>query len=225
MAQNTSSAVMAQRQEARDSLDDFPTQPWGARALVEHVLWDYAPPFIMADQNVWEPACNRGYMARPLREYVKSVYASDVHDYSAEWGGQARVCDFLFPWSEPPRIAAKGIDWIITNPPFRLAEQFIERAFELGPRWGVAMLVRSTFTEGVGRYERLFSVNPPSIIAQFAERLPLVKGRVDPDASTATAYCWLVWIMGVKPQPFRWIPPCRKRLERPGDYDQPEAAE
>ena len=36
--QNTSYAVMAQRIEAQDSLDDFPTPPWATRALIEHVL-------------------------------------------------------------------------------------------------------------------------------------------------------------------------------------------
>ena len=38
MAQNTSHAVMAQRTESPDSLDDFPTPPWATRAFVEHVL-------------------------------------------------------------------------------------------------------------------------------------------------------------------------------------------
>jgi hypothetical protein len=33
--QNTSHAVMAQRSEAKDSLDDFPTPPWATRALIE----------------------------------------------------------------------------------------------------------------------------------------------------------------------------------------------
>jgi hypothetical protein len=36
--QDTSYAVMAQRIEAQDSLDDFPTPPWATRALIEHVL-------------------------------------------------------------------------------------------------------------------------------------------------------------------------------------------
>lgn len=35
MTQNTSHAVMAQRVEAHDSLDDFPTPPWATRALLE----------------------------------------------------------------------------------------------------------------------------------------------------------------------------------------------
>lgn len=36
--QNTSHAVMAQRYEAADSPDDFPTPPWATRALIEHVI-------------------------------------------------------------------------------------------------------------------------------------------------------------------------------------------
>lgn len=37
--------------------------------------------------------------------------------------------------------------------------------------------------------------------------------------STATSYCWLIWLGGVNPQPFHWIAPgTRKRLTKPGDY-------
>ena len=36
--QNTSHAVMAQRAELKNSLDDFPTPPWATRALVQHVI-------------------------------------------------------------------------------------------------------------------------------------------------------------------------------------------
>lgn len=209
MSQNRSSAVMQQRIEADDSLDDFPTQPWGTRALVEHVLL----PMLLPVGSVSEPACNRGYMARPLSEYFSKVVTSDVHNYG--WAGQQLVEDFLFPGS-----TVSSVEWVITNPPFRLAEQFIGKARALS-RVGCAMLVRTSFLEGVGRYQRLFSVNPPTITAQFVERLPMVKGRVDRKASTATSYAWLVWIHGVERQPFSWIPPCRAKLERDEDYAPP----
>ena len=38
MAQNTSHAVMAQRIEPADSLDDFPTPPWATRALLKILM-------------------------------------------------------------------------------------------------------------------------------------------------------------------------------------------
>ena len=198
---------MQRRVEAHDSLDDFPTPPWATRALCELLIFN---GFDLANSTVWEPACNRGYMARPLSEYFGEVWASDIHDYgySEFW----KVNDFLMPFSHP----TIKTNWIITNPPFRLAEQFIERAGQVAQH-GFAMIVRSAFLEGKGRYENLFSKNPPTIIAQFAERVPMVKGRYDPKASTATSYAWLVWIKGCEGTKFVWIPPCRKKLERDGD--------
>lgn len=224
MTQNTSHAVMAQRIEPHDSLDDFPTPPWATRALIKHIIWPnsdvFAPDAEMKKMRVWEPACNRGHMARPLREFFGIVHASDIHDYSAEsvtWC-QDRVIDFLWPDSESPVIAKNGVDWIITNPPFRLAEQFIARAWKVKGVEGVAMLVRTSFLEGVGRYKNLFHLSPPSIVAQFTERVPMVKGRLSATVSTATSYCWLVWQMGEEGTCLQWIPPCRKHLEREGDY-------
>jgi hypothetical protein len=125
------------------------------------------------------------------------------------------VRDYLFP--EPlPRV-----DWTITNPPFRLAEAFIERALQTSTE-GVAVIVRSAFLEGQGRFGRLFDPHPPTTILQFTERVVMHRGRVVADGSTATAYCWLIWQHQFRARgtaAFRWIPPCRARLERPGDYD------
>jgi hypothetical protein len=211
MSQNRSHAVMAQRAEPDDSLDDFPTPPWGTRAAAHHIIVPLAMKHALPVGKVAEPACNRGFMARPLAEIFKDVYASDVHDYGCGYA----VDDFLFPcWRAP----FGQPDWIITNPPFRLAEQFIDKGLACA-RTGVAILVRTTFIEGIGRYHSLFSTRPPTVFAQFSERLPMVKGRCDPDASTATAYCWLVWVHGLKPKPTFWIPPCRAQLERAGDYE------
>ena len=199
---------MAQRKEPNDSLDDFPTQPWGTRALFEHVL----PREAYSGKTAWEPCCNRGYMVRPISEYVGHVYATDVFDYG--WSGMDAQEDFLFPGISAPW----PVDWIVANPPFRLAEEFIRKSLDVA-RIGCAMLVRTSFLEGVGRYARLYCKKPPTIIAIFTERLPLVKGRVDRKASTATSYSWLVWLQNEPPRPFVWMPPCRKQLERDTDYE------
>lgn len=206
MSQNTSSAVMQQRSEPHDSLDDFPTPPWATRALC---AW-LAKSEPLQRLSAREPAANRGHMARVLAEYFASVDASDVHDYGAGYP----VSDYLFPGP------LARVDWTITNPPFRLAEAFIERALHSSDA-GVAVIVRAAFLEGCGRYTRLFSTNPPSTILQFAERVVMHKGRLAPEGSTATAYAWLVWqdrFLLTAPE-FRWIAPCRKALERAGDYE------
>jgi hypothetical protein len=215
--QNTSSAVMQQRREPDDSLEDFPTQPWGTRALVVQVVGPAVGGVAALKRFiVWEPTCNRGHMSGPLGEVFGEVWASDILDYGLAGAFQH---DFLLPVMPAPMTWAgcERPDWVVANPPFRLAEQFIHRARAVA-RIGVAMIVRTGFLEGVGRYNDLFSRTPPTIIAQFTERVPMVKGRLTAKGSTATAYCWLVWIAGMAPQPFQWIAPCRKSLERPGDY-------
>lgn len=208
--QNRSSAVMQQRVEPHDSLDDFPTPPWATRALCEWLVFE---DLFLDFHTCREPAANRGYMVGPLREYFAHVEAADVHDYGAGFP----VNDYLFGPLPTP------VDWTITNPPFRLAEQFIERALETS-RVGVAMIVRAAFLEGVGRFERLFSRHQPSHVLQFTERVVMHKGKLSATGSTATAYCWIIWQpsdIGKMARPsarLSWIAPCRKRLERAEDY-------
>src|SRR4051812_39819451 len=125
--QNKSHAVMAQRSEAKDSLDDFPTPPWATRGLIEHVLLDSQLPKL----TCLEPACGVGHMAKVLEEYFAEVRSSDVHDY-----GYGATHDYL---KHPYEINC--CDWIITNPPFRLAEDFVLKSLRLTRR-GVAILAR-----------------------------------------------------------------------------------
>lgn len=203
--QNTSHAVMAQRVEASDSADDFPTPPWATRALIEHVLSDKKTLTI---QTCLEPACGAGHMAKVLKEYFREVQASDAYDY-----GYGLKRDFI---THP--FETNSVDWVITNPPFRLGEEFVLKALSIA-RQGVAILARTVFLESVGRYERIFYEQPPTKFAQFTERVPMVKGRLDSKASTATGYAWLVWEkFGSQTPRLMWVPPCRKSLERQEDY-------
>lgn len=205
MTQNTSSAVMQQRREPHHSLDDFPTPTWATRALLEF-LFPYGGA---GSLNFREPAANRGHMVRPIEEVAGWVEASDIFDYGVGYSQR----DYLF--GPLPAMT----DWTITNPPFRLAEQFIERALETS-RHGVAVIVRSAFLEGVGRHDRLFSKHPPTDVLQFTERVVMHKGKLSEKGSTATAYSWVIWNKKLHRHntQFHWIAPCRKRLEKPEDY-------
>lgn len=207
MPQNTTHAVMSQRTEHRDSLDNFPTPPWATRALIEHVIG----PERAKSQTVLEPACGEGYMSRTLGEYFESVQSFDIHAY-----GFGYVDNFLSSsWDNDT------FDWVITNPPFKAAEDFITRGLQIA-RCGVAVLVRTVFIESVGRWERLFRDRPCTTFAQFVERVPIVKGRVDPKATTATGYAWLLWDKCASDHSrIFWIPPSRRRLERREDYELP----
>ncbi|WP_176440966.1 hypothetical protein [Oceanicola sp. 22II-s10i] len=227
MTQNRSSAVMQQRHTAMDALDDFPTPPWATRALCEALIGQGHPLHL---QHAWEPACNRLFMARPLREYFDQVLATDVHDYGDP--AQDGVADFLIDWAQD----VPDVDWVITNPPFRLAADFIDEALRHA-RVGVAVFVRSAFAEGLDRYDTLFRDRPEAMVMPFVERVVLWEGvLLDPDVriwregkdgkpgkmekpTSATAYAWHVWLRGRNAPPeLHRVPPCRQELTRPGDY-------
>jgi hypothetical protein len=209
---NGARAIMAV--EPNDSLDPFWTPPWATRALIEVVLPELGilPPSLK-NETCWEPACGEGHMAEVLAEYFYTVRASDVFDY----GHRGTIVeDFLADGNE-----LRAFDWIVTNPPFAdRSEQFAVKANSLAER-GAALFVRLQWLETIGRYERLFAKYPPTLLAFFAERVNLCKGRWEPDGGTATAYMWIVWGRGEPPQPPFWIPPgCRETLTRSDDLER-----
>ena len=71
------------------------------------------------------------------------------------------------------------------------------------------MLLRLVFLEG-GRRFSLYQDHPLTLVAPFAERVPMVKGRWDPDASSATAYAWFIWRKGQPDGRIAIIPPGTK---------------
>jgi len=208
-------AVMASRREPPDSLDFFPTPPWGTRALLEHVIGPSK-----GDLTCWEPACGEGHMAAVLEEYFGIVFASDVFDY-----GYGRTGSFIGQGADVvPSPADTGWcqpDWIITNPPFNKGIEFAQRA--LGEaKAGVALLMPTRGLEGLGRYDAVFRDTPPTRVAVFVERLPIHRGRWDPDGDTATAYAWYVWRKPLDGTTrLVWIPPGRREaLTRSDDRER-----
>lgn len=203
-------AVMSTRIEPPDSLEFFPTPPWATRALFERVMI----PNSFREARVWEPAAGEDHMADVIQEYASDVFRSDVHDY-----GRGHVVGSFVGQGVDVIAAPKPIDWVISNPPFSLAVDFALRGLQVAAA-GVALLLRTAWLEGGDRYRELFSKHRPLLVAQFSERVPMTKGRWDPDAGTTTAYAWFVW---EKPATdftkLEWIAPgCRTALTRADDH-------
>jgi hypothetical protein len=208
---------MARREttKAEGILDFFPTPPWATRAVLPLLAELSTQP--LAALTCWEPACGEGHMAAPLMEAFHFVAASDVWPY-----GFGAVWDFL-----DPDLGHGPADWIITNPPFKAAVEFALLGLERAEH-GVALLLRTAWAEGADRHARLFGPRPPTVIAQFSERVPMVQGRWDPDAASATSYAWFVWAGRPAETRFVWLPPGQRALHtRPGDvrrWAKPAAA-
>lgn len=186
------------------SLSFFATPPWAARAGAEVI--EIISGSCNGLQSAWDPAAGRLHMVHGLRESFCHVTHSDVHDYGVE----SQIGDFLTTPGNP----MAWIDWIVTNPPFPLAADFVRRGLEIATQ-GVAVLARLAFLESAGRYDLMSRL---TVLAPFSERVPMQLGSWDPDLSTATAYAWFVWRKDVPRQPVHMIPPGTKaRLTRPSD--------
>lgn len=132
---------------------------------------------------IWEPACGPGSIVSVLRAHGHHVVATDLVDYGCP-DSQAGI-DFLM---ERPQIVGA----IVTNPPFKLAEQFVAKALDLCPR--VVMLLRLAFLES----ERRCSILDNGQLARvhvFRKRLPMMHRHewAGPKTNSGMAFAWFVW--------------------------------
>jgi hypothetical protein len=142
--------------------------------------------------TVWEPACGPGAIVKVLRESGRAVIATDLVDYGCE-DSKARV-DFLME-----REAPAGVPAIVTNPPFKNADDFVAKAIELVPE--VYMLMRVAFLEGLRWYEEGHAncLDLGAHLARvwvFAPRLDMMHrhGYEGPKANSGMAFAWFVFL-------------------------------
>ena len=133
---------------------------------------------------VWEPACGRGAIVHVLEQAGHHVYATDLVHYGV-CGVAGR--DFLMERELLARTQA-----IVTNPPFKLAEQFVAKAIELCPQ--VYMLLRLAFMESERRRSILENCGLARVHV-FRRRLPMMHrdGWQGRKANSGMAFAWFVW--------------------------------
>lgn len=188
-------ATMANRAEARDSLDYFPSPPWWGRALGE--VLDRLK--LRGRDSVEEPAAGEGHLAHGLAHVFREVRASDIHPWRARdragnvrrapWPKDYLACD---DWPRGSRWGAVP-DWVATNPPFgRLTESFIRRGVGRA-RFGTAMLLQHRLMEGKGRHQLFRECGLYAVAVLPRKGSGLRKGLWQPGLSTATTYAWFIF--------------------------------
>ena len=175
----------ARRTDA-EAHDYYATEPKATELLLE--LEEF-------NESIWEPCCGEGHISKVLEAHGYDVTSTDLIDRGYGQGG----IDFL----SPPSITWHGD--IITNPPYKYAKEFVEKALEVVPLdCRVAMFLKLTFLEGQGRRE-LFKNYPPQTIYVSSARLQCGKNGCF-DGTSMVAYAWYVWVKGYKgPTHIKWI--------------------
>ena len=168
----------------REKNDFYPTPPSTTRALMEREKFEGV---------VWECASGNGAMSKVIEEYNECI-SSDIRKGKNIYGEKG--IDFL--------QTNRKVDNIITNPPYRLAEQFIYHALDCADK-KVAMLLKLVFLEGIRRYD-LFQNTPLKTVYVFCKRQRITIGGKQMKNSSMIAYAWFVWDKSYNGKPtIAWI--------------------
>lgn len=170
----------------RETHDFYPTHPGATRALLAAEQFEGA---------IWEPACGDGAMSRVLEAAGHQVVSTDLINRGYGEGGR----DFLMEWTP---IAPN----IVTNPPFRWAVEFGDRALQL-TTGKVALFLRLAFLEGLER-QRWFASTPLARVWVMSRRVPMARGKAAEagEGNGVIAFAWFVWEHGhVGPPALGWL--------------------
>ena len=155
------------------SPDDFQTPKEALYPLI---------PFLKKDWLIWECACGKGNLVEGLKELGFDCFGTDIN--------QGREIDFV-QWVDDCIPDKVSFDCIITNPPFSLKQEFIEKCYELKKPF--ALLLPLTTFETLKR-QKLFRDNGIQVIF-FDKRIKFEtpSGRSGKSSSPWFATAWFTW--------------------------------
>lgn len=173
-------------QHARERWDsDYYVEP----AWCVHLLFDTVHFY----GSIHDPCCGGGTIPTVARERWLEATGSDLRKRRF---GESGI-DF-FTDNRPRRN-------IVSNPPYKLLEQFIHHALAVAER-KVAVVVRLPFLAGQNRLKTLYGVHHPRTVIVLSRRPSMPPGDTDIPARNGTDdYCWCVWQHGFEgPTELRW---------------------
>ena len=166
----------------REPMDNYPTPDIAVVELLKIESFEGV---------IWEPACGSGHIAK----FFEGCIATDIRHNNIY--GEVGIDFFL---------EMKKVDCIITNPPYKQAQKFVEHSLNCTTK-KVAMLLKLAFLESASRYE-LFQESPLKTVYVFSKRLPWVREGENTmeGKSSMIPFAWFIWEHGYKGKPnIEWI--------------------
>ena len=167
-------------EEERENDDYYATDPESINILLSVEKFD---------NKIWEPASGEGHMSKRLKDLGYDVWSTDLIDR----GYCDKQLDFL--------VCEDRFDGdIITNPPYKYAQEFVEKGIELTKN-KMALFLKIQFLEGKAR-RKLYDKYPPHTVYVSSSRILCAKnGEFDymrAHGGSAVAYAWFVWYKNFK---------------------------
>ena len=165
----------------RANADFYPTPSYAVEELLKRESFE---------GSIWECASGNGAIAK----FFPNCMASDMRTDDSVYGEKG--VDFLKTY--------RKVDNIITNPPYKYAQEFVDRALFCSEK-KVAMLLKLVFLESISR-KRLFDKKMLETIYVFRRRLKIyAEGKLGKN-SGLIAYAWFMWNKNYKGLPkIDWI--------------------
>lgn len=135
-------------------------------------------------QEIWEPCAGRGAISRELKQAGHKVHSSDLIKYPGADRGIKAGFDFL-------ALRVRRAETIVTNPPFKLADDFVRHGLELG--CDCFVLLRLMALEGARRSDIMGHL---AKVYVGVERLPMMhrEGWAGPKLNAgAMPFAWFVF--------------------------------
>lgn len=179
----------------------------GGKGIRERVEYDfYATPEnatrlflknhkLKGTNSILEPACGQGHISEVLKEHFPNanIISTDLVDRGYGIGG----VDFL-------KDRFDKVETVITNPPFKIAVDFINKALEIATK-EVVMFAKIQFLETENR-AKLFSETPLRYVYVHSKRVsPMRNGELFNEKgkpwSSAMCFAWYVFEKGYTGEP------------------------
>lgn len=159
------------RSDVRHPDDFYATPTWCTRLILPH---------LPLSGTVLEPCAGTGAIVRELIAHgVTRDRITAVERDPERASGVAAICADYLAWAPAERV-----DCVVTNPPYKLAMEFVQRSLEHASV--SAMLLRQGFLASQRRHAWL-SKHVPDVY-QLARRPSFTGGGTD-----AADYVWAVW--------------------------------
>lgn len=163
---------IAGRKIAFDGADFYETPSWATKKLIEKEKFN---------GDILEPCSGYGAISKEFEIAGYKVISSDIRDNVYGIGNKS-----IFDYE------SKSFDNIITNPPYGIAMQVIEKSLEIS-KYKVAMLLKLTFLESEKRKE-FFENKKLEKVYVFRKRVTMFPhGNEKPKNSGTITYAWFIW--------------------------------
>ena len=162
--------------DPKDRSDSWQTPP--------HAL-DPLLPYLKREWLIWECSAGKGNLVKALREYDFDVYASDIKN------GRNFLKIPRGKLAEEMSFIVSAYDCIVTNPPYSLKNEFLERAYALGRPFAFLMPL---FTFESSKRQEMFEKHGLEVIL-INKRLTFEPPPGQTPLNLAAA--WFTWKLGI----------------------------